>query len=292
MTESIEQAIRSHVLAVLASLALLALAILGGQAGAAPPPAEEPVSPQAAALLSQNYTGQFVTGATIYKQRCASCHDDGLGRAPQLFVLQQMTPGAIHNSLTSGAMRAQAAGLSAQDKADVAQYLADRKLGTARTSRIALCRAPRARFDRGEPPVFAGWGLDPSNSHAIPTALAGIDRRNIGRLKLKWAFGFEGATRARSQPSLAGGAIYVGSSNGRVYALDRQTGCVRWAFDAVAEVRTMVLVQPWQAGDHRARPLCCFHDLARRPVEDAVVERLQANPDPLPGHRVLQSRPR
>ena len=38
------------------------------------------------------------------------------------------------------------------------------------------------------------------------------------------------------QPALAGGALYVGSHGGTVYAFDRETGCARWTFDASAEV--------------------------------------------------------
>ena len=116
------------------------------------------------------------------------------------------------------------------------------------------------RFDRREPPVFDGWGLDAANTHSVSTGMAGIDAANAGRLELKWAFGFPGAQRARSQASLAGGAVFVGSHTGRVYALDRETGCVRWTFDAPSEVRTAVVVQPWRAGDARARPLAWFGD--------------------------------
>ena len=64
---------------------------------------------------------------------------------------------------------------------------------------------------------------------------------------------------ARRSPA---GAILVGNHNGTVYALDRATGCVRWAFAAVAEVRTGIIVSPWRAGDRVARPLVYFGDVA------------------------------
>ena len=62
----------------------------------------------------------------------------------------------------------------------------------------------------------------------------------------------EGATRVRSEPALAAGAIYLGSQDGRVYALDRKTGCQRWQFAARSEVRTGVIVSSWRAGDTTA----------------------------------------
>ncbi len=210
-------------------------------------------------LLGGN--SEFPEGANIYKQRCAACHDAGTGRAPQKWVLNQQTPEFIHRALTEGSMRAQAGGLAAEGKRAVAEYLAARALGSATAaSTLNMCRGARRRFDRSEPPIFAGWGLDAANSHSVSAETAGIDAANAGRLQLKWAFGFPGAARARSQVSLAGGAIFTGSHTGRVYALDRETGCVRWTFDAVGEVRTAVLISPWRAGDARARPLAWFGD--------------------------------
>ena len=108
--------------------------------------------------------------------------------------------------------------------------------------------------------MFDGWGLDPASTHAISGRNRRDRCRQRGALQLKWAFGFPGAQRARSQVSLAGGAVFVGSHTGRVYALDRETGCVRWTTDAEAEVRTAVLVEGWRAGDRRARPLAWFGD--------------------------------
>jgi polyvinyl alcohol dehydrogenase (cytochrome) len=67
--------------------------------------------------------------------------------------------------------------------------------------------------------------------------------------------------RARSQPTLAGGALYVGSHDGTVYALDAESGCVRWSLAATAEVRTAIVISPWKAGDRSASPRGYFGDL-------------------------------
>jgi polyvinyl alcohol dehydrogenase (cytochrome) len=48
------------------------------------------------------------------------------------------------------------------------------------------------------------------------------------------------------------GALFVGSQNGTVYALDAASGCVRWSFRAGAEVRTSIAVSTWKAGDSKA----------------------------------------
>src|SRR5262249_20586409 len=55
------------------------------------------------------------------------------------------------------------------------------------------------------------------------------------------------------------GALYVGSQNGTVYALDAATGCIRWSQRVPAEVRTPVVIgNPAPGG---GRPLAYFGDI-------------------------------
>ena len=200
-------------------------------------------------------------GGQIYREVCAACHDAGIERAPQLMALQDMTPEAINRALVQGAMREQGAGLSGDQRVAVAEYIAGRKIGASSDrSALNMCSAAAALFDLNEPPVLPGWGLDAASTHAIPARVSGLNVRNVPRLRLKWAFAFPHSSRARSQPALAGGAIIVGNHNGAVYALDRESGCVRWAFEAQAEVRTGIVVSPWRRGDRAARPLVHFGD--------------------------------
>ena len=123
------------------------------------------------------------------------------------------------------------------------------------------CAADAAGFDVGQPPRVSGWGLQPTNTRVLPDAVAGIAKTDLDNLKLKWAFAFPGANRARSQPTIAGGAIYVGSHNGLVYALDQDTGCVRWTYESAAEVRTGIIVDDWEAGAEAAQPRAYFGDV-------------------------------
>jgi polyvinyl alcohol dehydrogenase (cytochrome) len=50
------------------------------------------------------------TGEALYRERCAQCHDAGVGRAPQTEALRQMPGRRIFLALMSGAMSTQAAG--------------------------------------------------------------------------------------------------------------------------------------------------------------------------------------
>ena len=102
------------------------------------------------------------------------------------------------------------------------------------------------------------WGMDYGNQRFYDQSITEINADNIAELELSWAFAFPGATRARSQPSTAAGAVFLGSQDGTVYALDQKTGCVRWTFSTVAEVRTGIVIEPW--GEDR-ESLTYFGDL-------------------------------
>jgi polyvinyl alcohol dehydrogenase (cytochrome) len=249
--------------AIAAAVLVLGLATLSQSPGSAAPPAESGVGDAAKSLTARSAEAERSPGAQVYREVCAACHDSGANRAPQRMSLFDMTPEAVLRALTTGAMRQQGSTLTIAQKTAVSEYLSGRAMGSdTSVASLNMCRGTHARFDPNEPPVFAGWGLDPASTHAIPAAVSGLNRENVGRLRLKWAFAFPNSARARSHPALAGGAIIVGNHNGVVYALDRATGCVRWAFAAQSEVRTGIVVSPWRAGDRRAQPLVYFGDVS------------------------------
>jgi polyvinyl alcohol dehydrogenase (cytochrome) len=236
--------------------ALLALLLVPGTSQAADP------GPLTTMGVPQGLGENYEIGQRVYKANCAGCHNTGAGRAPQPSVLRAMRPASIYQALTEGVMKPMAAGLSEAERMAVTEFLAERKFGAGSATPTFTCQGRQARFDRRQPPAHAGWGLDLANSHAIPATAAGLTRADLGSLKLKWAYGFADSNRVRSQPSLAGGAVFIGSHNGHVLALDRETGCERWRFEARAEVRTAVVIEGWRSGDARADPLAFFGDLA------------------------------
>ena len=74
--------------------------------------------------------------------------------------------------------------------------------------------------------------------------MARLAPSDAARLKLKWAFGFPGATRSVAQPTVFGGRVFVGSQNGKVYALDAKSGCTYWQFEAGKLVRAAIVIGP------------------------------------------------
>lgn len=139
----------------------------------------------------------------MYLSHCASCHDLGLDRAPQRAVLALMSPQSIHRALTQGVMAIQGSALTAAEHVAVAEFIANRSMdAAAKAADPPTCQGHAARFDHDEPPVFAGWGLTPGSTRFVSTAQAGIDRRNVQRLRLKWAPLASAASHLHDRPGL------------------------------------------------------------------------------------------
>ena len=208
---------------------------------------------------------ETMPGADVYRQYCAKCHEGQVAKAPCKTFLQLMPPDAVLAALTTGVMQQQSHALKPEQKRQAAEYLSGESLAAQKAPPEApRCTGDAAKFDLSRPPSIHGWGFDATNSRRIPADVAGLAASDIPRLKLKWAFAYPGALRARSQPTFAMGAMFVGSQNGTVYALDARTGCVRWTFRATAEVRTPVVVMPWSGSDVPNPPLAFFGDLIGR----------------------------
>ena len=218
-------------------------------------------------LESRKYHGdpESLPGAALYHRTCATCHEGQVPKAPHKIFLQMLSGPTIHDALTKGLMAAQGQALSDAERVQVAEYLSGAPLASAaQVAEPPACSGAAANFDSARPPLHSGWGYD--NARFVAAGDAGISNANASRLHLKWAFEFPGGIRARSQPSIAYGAVYVGSHDGTVYALDLATGCVRWKFKAGAEVRTAIVPYQGSATGADGKPLArvAFGDVIAR----------------------------
>jgi polyvinyl alcohol dehydrogenase (cytochrome) len=91
-------------------------------------------------------------------------------------------------------------------------------------------------------PQWSGWGASVTQQRFQPAERARLSADAVPKLTLKWAFGFPGAQAAYGQPSVAGNHLFVGSSDGTVYALAADTGCLHWTFKAGTQVRTAISI--------------------------------------------------
>jgi len=255
-------------LPLFAMFALLACGLGANVSHAAATGDADPAAPKAGAgdnapRFDNKATAVAHPGEPLFSQYCASCHLGQVPKAPHKMFLQMMAPDAIYSALDVGIMRSHAEKMNAAQKQQVATYLGgDHPVSTLRAPQ---CEGKAATFDATRKPAASGWGITPENTRHIDAADAGLTAADLPRLELKWAFAFPNAQRARSQPAVAYGAVYIGSQDGTVYALDEETGCIRWTFRAPAEVRTAVIVEPPAlAGKHDGSPLVFFGDLLAR----------------------------
>ncbi len=152
---------------------------------------------------------------------------------------QLMGADSIYAALTEGLMKPNADGIDTPTLRKLADFLGGESQETARP--VLRCEKDRVPLAT---PALQGWGFTPHNTRFIDSAVAELAAEDVSKLKLKWAFAFPGASRARSQPSMYGDHILVGSQSGAVYALSLANGCATWIFTAAAEVRSAVVVDP------------------------------------------------
>ncbi|PYT97367.1 MAG: hypothetical protein DMG38_20085 [Acidobacteria bacterium] len=213
-----------------------------------------------AQTTQQHETVTNKAGEALYKQRCAACHEGPVPKAPNRAALKQMSPENIRFALVGGSMAVQGLGLTTAQIADLAEFLTGRLPLKEQIPAAAMCPADagQAFDDPLARPHWNGWGVDLEQHRFQPAEMAQLSAEQVPKLKLKWAFGFPGVFRAQAQATVAGGRVLVGSFERRVYSLSAETGCVFWAIETDAHVRTAISLgengSRWAAyfGDQRA----------------------------------------
>jgi polyvinyl alcohol dehydrogenase (cytochrome) len=173
--------------------------------------------------------------AALYKATCAICHDVPETKAPPTATLRQLPAARILMAMELGKMQPQAAALKPEQRVRLAKWLAAEE-DARRDAWIA-----ERSCSRETPVPLTGrenWGLGSDNRrHAERVA---IDRDNVGALELLWSVALPGVTTMRSQPVVAGDTVFLGSKGGHLLALDRHSGCVRWAFPTDGPVHSAI----------------------------------------------------
>jgi polyvinyl alcohol dehydrogenase (cytochrome) len=232
--------------ALLACIASGVLAAAHGTCAAAAPASAVP------------HTAPAPDGASLYFSHCAVCHDHPAGRIPpKVFISTTRAAEDVIDTLTTGAMRAQAAALTAEEIRALAVYLTGKQPAPRAAVDANLCHAaPAAILTERD---WRSWGRDLANSRLQPHA--GLAPSDVPRLKLRWVFAYPGPTTF-GQPAVVGGLVLAGGTAGRVFALDARTGCTYWSYDAGARVRTGIVVGelPGPAGEHAPRIVAWFGD--------------------------------
>jgi polyvinyl alcohol dehydrogenase (cytochrome) len=188
-------------------------------------------------------------GEAIYAAHCARCHDVPDTRAPARDALRGMAPARIVRTLDFGTMMSVTYQLNRAERHAVASYLGsgteDRALPPS-----AYCKDRAVRVPEAPRAAWNGWSPLPTNTRYQHAAAAGLTPDQVPRLTLAWAFGFDGDVNAFAPPAVLDEQLFVGSAGGLVYALQAETGCIQWQYQADAPVRTAMVVAPLEAARH------------------------------------------
>jgi polyvinyl alcohol dehydrogenase (cytochrome) len=229
-------------------------------------------------------------GARLYQQKCAVCHDNAQDRIPPLFLIRRRSAEDVIQTLTTGSMKQQAAGLSADEIRSLAIHLTGKQPGAVVVPNLEANRCDgSAKPINLNGPQWNGWGRDLDNSRYQPKP--GIKAEDVSRLKVKWAWAHPGPM-ATGQPTIIGDRLFVTTEMGQIYCLNAQTGCTYWTMNAGAAVRASISVGTLPAGS-RARAAAYFGDekstvqavdaatgklLWKTKIEDHLLSRITGSP--------------
>ena len=185
-----------------------------------------------------------------FEASCAACHGHRSSEslAPTRQTLRELDPERVLAALTTGPMAVYAGDFKEDELRAMAELVTgklfvDAADGTA-GAMSNQCDGPLTLDDPFEKPRWNGWTPDPTQSYRFqPQQAGGLTGAQVSQLKLKWSFAFPGAASAAwTQPTVVGGALFIGSDNNYVYGIDAETGCVYWSYEAHGQVRTAVSI--------------------------------------------------
>jgi len=176
----------------------------------------------------------------VFKQRCAGCHEANNPRIPTRESLEKLPSTRILRTLNHGAMMQVAYTMTLAEREAVAKYIGTPG-GDAPPPATAFCRDRGVKLAANPKVQWNGWSPGTDNWRYQPADAAGLSLDGVKGLKLKWAFAFDGDLTAFAQPTILDNQLFVGSAGGVIHALDRETGCVRWQYEASGPVRTSIL---------------------------------------------------
>jgi polyvinyl alcohol dehydrogenase (cytochrome) len=185
------------------------------------------------------------SGEEVFKQRCAGCHEQNNPRIPRVEVLHRMPAARILRTLNWGVMGNVAYTMTIAEREAVASYLGTHD-APSKPPASAYCTDRSVRFaqeakGKAPGPQWNGWSPSSGNSRYQSLQAGGLTIDGVQKLKLKWAFAYDGDTTAFAQPTIIDGNLFTGSAGGVIYALDAKTGCIRWTYDANGPVRSSIL---------------------------------------------------
>ena len=102
-----------------------------------------------------------------------------------------------------------------------------------------MCAADNRAVDLRQGPSFSFTGADGNNPRHLDASQAGLTTGDMPNLELAWAVAFPDTSSLRAAPVIVGSTIfYSATDSGRVFALDTNSGCAKWVYNADTRLRS------------------------------------------------------
>lgn len=219
-----------------AVLRLAALACLTAIAACTPRPEETGLSAEERAAIDENHPGR-----QIYGEYCAQCHDNNNeAGAPTLESLRTLNSGTIRYALELGYMKYEARNVPKDDLEQLIQWLPRNESNNDAWIEQASCTIKKRRVNLdGAPRTATTFGLGPKNQRNQTADEVGLSKADMPNLELAWSVAFPNTPTMRSQPVIVGDTLFIATTDAaRLYALDAETGCVKWFYKSDMTLRS------------------------------------------------------
>ena len=102
-----------------------------------------------------------------------------------------------------------------------------------------MCAADNRAVDLEQALSFSFTGSDGNNPRHLDATQAGLTTGDLSKLELAWAVAFPETSSLRAAPVIVGSTIFYSATDaGRVFALDTNSGCAKWVYDANTRLRS------------------------------------------------------
>lgn len=184
--------------------------------------------------------------ASLYKSRCAQCHDNANGRIPPRASLRYQPPENAYAALVSGSMSPMAEGLSEEQIISLVKLLTGREPSPIPDPNTQLCAKQSSAVQLAE----GDW----SNTHGDFRGLRyrqhrSLNAESLDRLHLSWAYAYPGG--AAGPVTVGGDALFL-AGTGYVVALNAEHGCVNWAYPTQSRIVRSVTVATMPNTEYQA----------------------------------------
>lgn len=212
----------------------LATAIALGASACAPRPGEA-AGGEHAALAAEH------PGKAVYDQWCASCHDDGQqSGAPSLEAIRTLNRATVKYALELGYMKLQAKDVPKEELAQLIEWLPASE--GSNDSWVSAARCPvkvrEVKLD-GAARTSTTFGVTNDANRRQTAEETGLSKAQMKDLDVAWVVAFPQTPTMRSQPVIVGDTIFIAATDsGRLYALDTNSGCVKWSYVSEMTLRS------------------------------------------------------